>query len=205
MTLEGKVAVVTGGGSGIGEAVCVRFAGEGARVAVLDLNEEMAKLTADVAGGGLAVRADVSSSDAVEAALEQVEAELGPVDVWVNNAGIAPRPHVERVTPRAEQQMAEAANGGITTARDIRSDPQLRDHGNVVWWTTCRCPPMPQHLSPTRPQADHVTSIVATGRSPGRKSACVRSSASESCRRRGSRSCDRDCRTVGRCSGSSAR
>jgi 3-oxoacyl-[acyl-carrier protein] reductase len=116
MSLEGKVAVVTGGASGIGEAICVRFANEGAHVAVLDLNEEMAKLTADVAGGGLAVRADVSDSAAVQAALEQVEAELGPVDVWVNNAGIAPRPHVERVTPLAEKQMAEAANGGISTA-----------------------------------------------------------------------------------------
>ena len=116
MSLEGKVAVVTGGASGIGEAISMRFASQGARIAVLDLNEDAAKLTGDLAGGGLAIRADVADSDAVEAALRQVEAELGPVDIWVNNAGISPRAHVERVTPLAEKQMAEAANGGITTA-----------------------------------------------------------------------------------------
>jgi 3-oxoacyl-[acyl-carrier protein] reductase len=113
--LEGKVAVVTGGGSGIGEAICIRFAGEGARVAVVDINPDAAKLTAQLAGEGLALEADVSDSRAVESALAETEAQLGPVDVWVNNAGIPGGAHVDRVNPRAEQQMAEAANGRITT------------------------------------------------------------------------------------------
>jgi 3-oxoacyl-[acyl-carrier protein] reductase len=113
--LEGKVAVVTGGASGIGEAVCLRFREEGATVAVLDLNLEAAKLTADVAGGGHAIAADVSDSTAVEAALEEVEERLGAVDIWVNNAGIAGKAHVDRVNPRAEQQMAEMATGTIVT------------------------------------------------------------------------------------------
>jgi 3-oxoacyl-[acyl-carrier protein] reductase len=51
----------------------------------------------------------------VEGALARAEKELGPVDVWVNNAGIPGGAHVDRVNPRAEQQMAEAANGRITT------------------------------------------------------------------------------------------
>ena len=89
MRLDGKIAVVTGGASGIGEAICVRFREEGAKVAVLDLNVEAAKLTADIAGGGLAIGTDVSDSAAVDAALAEVEEKLGPVDVWVNNAGIA--------------------------------------------------------------------------------------------------------------------
>ena len=88
MTLEGKVAVVTGGGSGIGEAICVRLAADGAKVAVLDVNEDAAKRTAEGIGG-VAVRADVSDSASVDSALEEAEAALGPVDVWVNNAGIA--------------------------------------------------------------------------------------------------------------------
>lgn len=115
MRLDGKVAVVTGGASGIGEAISVRFRNEGSLVAVLDLNVEAAQLTADVAGGGLAIAADVSDSDAVDAALAEVEEELGPVDIWVNNAGISGRAHAQRVNPRAEQQMVESASGTITT------------------------------------------------------------------------------------------
>ena len=61
--LEGKVAVVTGGGSGIGEAICVRLAAEGARVAVLDVDAEAAALTATLVSG-IAVSADVSDSEA---------------------------------------------------------------------------------------------------------------------------------------------
>jgi NAD(P)-dependent dehydrogenase (short-subunit alcohol dehydrogenase family) len=79
--LDGKVAAVTGGGSGIGEATCVRLAADGARVAVIDLDEGTAKLTAKLAGEGLAVAADVSDSAQVDAALATVEAELGPVDM----------------------------------------------------------------------------------------------------------------------------
>ena len=116
--LDGKVAVVTGGGSGLGEAICMRFAKEGAKVAVLDVNEQAAKLTAELAGGA-GVAADVSDSASVERALAEAEATLGPVDVWVNNAGIAATTQAERITPLAEQQLAEAAAGGaITTALD---------------------------------------------------------------------------------------
>jgi 3-oxoacyl-[acyl-carrier protein] reductase len=117
VTLAGKVAVVTGGGSGLGRAICVRLAADGARVAVLDVDEEGANRTADLVGG-LAVRTDVSSSAEVDRALETTELELGPVDVWVNNAGIPAVAQAERVIPRAEQQLAEAADGQITTALD---------------------------------------------------------------------------------------
>ena len=109
--LERKIAVVTGGGGGLGEAMCVRLAAEGARVAVLDLFEEPAARVAGVVDG-ISVQADVSDGAAVEAALETVEAELGPVDVWVNNAGLAAAPQAARVVPRVEQQLAEAATGG---------------------------------------------------------------------------------------------
>ncbi len=116
MNLNGKVAVVTGGGSGIGEATCIRLAADGARVAVVDIDASAADLTAALAGEGLAVVADVSDSAAVDAALETVEKRLGPVDIWVNNAGIAGGATSERVNPRAERQLAEAALGEVTTA-----------------------------------------------------------------------------------------
>ncbi|MCP3712834.1 2-hydroxycyclohexanecarboxyl-CoA dehydrogenase [Paraburkholderia sp. CNPSo 3274] len=89
--LEGKTVVVTGGGGGIGGATCRRFAAEGARVAVLDLSHEAALKVADdileKGGQALALRCDITNRAEVEAALQQAQAQLGPVDVLVNNAG----------------------------------------------------------------------------------------------------------------------
>ena len=118
MTLDGKVAVVTGGGSGIGESICIRLAAEGARVAVLDLDSGTAALTATLVGG-IAVKADVSDSASVEKALVDVEFALGAVDVWVNNAGIAAGAQAARIRPQAEAQFEEAASTGrIETGLD---------------------------------------------------------------------------------------
>ena len=90
--LEGKNAVVTGGGSGMGRAIAQRFAQEGARVAVLDLNLETAEATAqlirDAGGQAIAVVCDVSDSASVAAASESVITELPAIDVLVNNAGM---------------------------------------------------------------------------------------------------------------------
>jgi 3-oxoacyl-[acyl-carrier protein] reductase len=103
VTLEGRTAVVTGGGSGIGKAICLRLAAEGAKVAVLDIDAEAAALTAKLAEG-IAVEADVSESASVDRALAHAEAELGPVEVWVNNAGIQASAQAARITDRAERQ-----------------------------------------------------------------------------------------------------
>jgi 3-oxoacyl-[acyl-carrier protein] reductase len=118
MRLEGKVAAVTGGGAGIGAAICRRFAAEGAGVAALDIALPGAQRTVDAMGGGLAVAADVSDSAAVDRALAQVERELGPVDILVNNAGAVGLAHVERVTPLLERQREEAARGRVETPLD---------------------------------------------------------------------------------------
>jgi 3-oxoacyl-[acyl-carrier protein] reductase len=115
--LEGKVAVVTGGGSGLGEAIVVRVAAAGARVAVLDVNLDAARLTAGLAGG-VAVSCDVSESASVAAAASDVEQQLGPIDVWVNNAGIAAAAQAKRIAAAAERQLAEAAAGAVETPLD---------------------------------------------------------------------------------------
>jgi NAD(P)-dependent dehydrogenase (short-subunit alcohol dehydrogenase family) len=87
--LEGKVALVTGGASGIGEAVVRRFAAEGAVVAVADLSEEAAeKLAVDVGDGAHAEAADVSDPEAVRALVDRLMERHGRLDVAVNNAGI---------------------------------------------------------------------------------------------------------------------
>lgn len=94
MRLENKVAVVTGGGGGIGAAICRAFADEGARVAVTDLRPEAAELVAAGirATGGQAdawSKVDVAERSTVERAADEIAARLGPVDIWVNNAGIS--------------------------------------------------------------------------------------------------------------------
>jgi 2-hydroxycyclohexanecarboxyl-CoA dehydrogenase len=86
------VAVVTGGGSGIGEAICRRLAEGGSRVAVLDLQPDAADRVATelVAAGAsaLPVAADVSDRTAVQAAFGRVRAELGPIEILVTSAGL---------------------------------------------------------------------------------------------------------------------
>jgi NAD(P)-dependent dehydrogenase (short-subunit alcohol dehydrogenase family) len=87
--LVDRVAVVTGGASGIGRAMCERFAAEGARVAVVDLDDDAGgAVAAEV--GGLFVRADVTSAEQVEELYGAVAAELGGLDICCNNAGISP-------------------------------------------------------------------------------------------------------------------
>lgn len=86
MRFEGKVALVTGGASGIGAATAQRLAAEGAKVAIGDLNEQGAKALADEIDG-LGVKLDVTDVAAVKGAVEAIEADLGPVEVLINNAG----------------------------------------------------------------------------------------------------------------------
>jgi len=89
-THAGCVAIVTGGGRGIGAAVVAELAARGARVAVLDTDAELAAEVARACGGH-AERCDVADRAAVDAACGRVEATLGPVDLLVNNAGISPK------------------------------------------------------------------------------------------------------------------
>jgi 3-oxoacyl-[acyl-carrier protein] reductase len=117
--LNAKVAAVTGGGAGIGRAICLRLAAEGIRVAMLDVRLAPAEETLQLAGGGgLALACDVSDSASVDAAFAHAESELGPVDVLVNNAGAIGMEHLRRVTPLLARQRAEAADGEVTTALD---------------------------------------------------------------------------------------
>jgi NAD(P)-dependent dehydrogenase (short-subunit alcohol dehydrogenase family) len=90
--LEGKVALVTGGGAGIGRAICLRFASEGAKVAVSDVNEDAAKavaaLASDTGGEAIADRTDTSDEAQVKAAIERTIGAFGTLDILVNNAGV---------------------------------------------------------------------------------------------------------------------
>jgi NAD(P)-dependent dehydrogenase (short-subunit alcohol dehydrogenase family) len=85
--LQGRHAVITGGASGIGRAVALRFADEGARVVVADLNREGAEEVAREAGG-VAVAADVGREADIVGLIDAAEQENGPIDLFFSNAGI---------------------------------------------------------------------------------------------------------------------
>lgn len=91
MRLKDKVAIVTGGASGIGKAMCVAFAREGARVVVADIDEAKAKeVAAEIAGAGAAisVRVDVTSSASANQMAQEVHQKFGRIDILVNNVGV---------------------------------------------------------------------------------------------------------------------
>src|SRR5947209_16842919 len=93
MGLSGRNAMVPGGASGIGRAICLRLARDGADVAVLDLDHGGGRQVADEVAAlhrrAVAVEADVASAASVAAAVERLHAALGPVHILVNDAGIA--------------------------------------------------------------------------------------------------------------------
>jgi NAD(P)-dependent dehydrogenase (short-subunit alcohol dehydrogenase family) len=94
--LAGRVAFVTGAASGIGRTTALAFAGEGAKVAVADIdqngNQDTARMIEEVGGQALAVRCDVTRSEDVQAALAQTVEEFGHLDIAFNNAGAEQQP-----------------------------------------------------------------------------------------------------------------
>ncbi|MCS6924713.1 MAG: 3-oxoacyl-ACP reductase FabG [Candidatus Binatia bacterium] len=120
--LDGKVALVTGGASGIGRAICHSFAKEGATIICNDLTVEAAQKVLDECGQGkqgLAVKADVSRSRQVVAMFDKIRKKFSTLDVLVNNAGIGlDNPQLRaRFNKVLEKQQAELAKEGkITTA-----------------------------------------------------------------------------------------
>lgn len=106
MSFEGKSALVTGAGSGIGRAVALRLAADGAKVLAHDIDEGRLKETNELAGGGLVVRAgDLSDPAECAAAVAAAVGELGGLDVLGNIAGIARGEHVTDVTVEQYRRM----------------------------------------------------------------------------------------------------
>jgi len=92
MRLEGKVAVITGGGSGFGEATARKFAQEGAKVVVADLRGEAAtRVAEEIGSSAMAVTADVGEAADVARVLADTQSAFGPPDILVNNAGMTHR------------------------------------------------------------------------------------------------------------------
>ena len=123
MRLEGKFALVTGGGSGIGREICLTFAREGAHVAVNDLRpegiQETIKMMGEAGARAVAAPADVADSRAVDKIVADVVRRYGGLDILVNNAGIAevtPGKDAERMNGIAEKRLQEMMSGGPVTS-----------------------------------------------------------------------------------------
>jgi NAD(P)-dependent dehydrogenase (short-subunit alcohol dehydrogenase family) len=102
MRLANKVALITGGGSGIGKASCLLFAREGAKVVVVDLKQETAEATAsDIGANARSFAADVSKAKDAQAMIEFAEKSFGRLDIVFNNAGVF-HPKDESVTNTTE-------------------------------------------------------------------------------------------------------
>jgi len=115
--MQDRVAIVTGGGGGIGGATARLLAGEGAATVVTDIDEETARSTVDViekeGGNARAVQQDVADEAAWEALVERVCEELGPPDVLVNNAGVGTVDMLPDITLEAWRDLMEVNVEGV--------------------------------------------------------------------------------------------
>jgi 2-hydroxycyclohexanecarboxyl-CoA dehydrogenase len=137
MSLAGKIAIVTGGASGIGLATSQRLARDGASVAIWDLDEAGAgRAAAELVAGGaraIACRVDVSSRAQVDAGLERVHAELGPAKILVNNAGITDfRPFLEYTEETWDRVMSVNLKSMLICTQAILPDMLAAGWGRII-------------------------------------------------------------------------
>lgn len=132
--LSGRVAVVTGGANGIGEAVASLLAASNASVAIWDMDLSAAEATASRISGVLAVQADVTDPTTIDAALLETEAQLGPVSILVNSAGVAgPNHPLAEYPPDAWRNVIDVnLMGTFHTNRAVISGMVAQNYGRIV-------------------------------------------------------------------------
>ncbi len=134
--LDGKIAVVTGGASGIGAAIAELFAREGAKVAILDINLERASAFAAKIGGAgktTAAQADVSDEAMVKAAFAKIRKDLGEPDILVNNAGIDTTCKLEDMPTEMWDRMIDIhLKGTFLCTREVIPAMKAKRWGRVI-------------------------------------------------------------------------
>ncbi len=135
--LDGQVAVVTGGGRGIGKAIALRLASEGADIAVIDIDGDTATTTArevlQLSRRSTVKVADVSDFRAIRVAVTEVVAELGRIDVLINNAGIEKRAPFLEIEPRDWQRQLDVnLSGTFYCTQAVAGEMAKRGYGRIV-------------------------------------------------------------------------
>jgi 3-oxoacyl-[acyl-carrier protein] reductase len=137
MDFAGKIVVVTGGGQGIGRAICLKFAKAGAKVAILDINEDSAaKVREEIRQEGLEAtvyRADVSDAAAVGKVFDEIIEKFGRVDVLINNAGIvSTKTFLESDEEDWDRIMSVNLKGAFNTCRCVFPSMVARKSGKII-------------------------------------------------------------------------
>ena len=141
MDLDGRVALVTGGGTGLGRRTALRLAERGARVAVnysksRSSAEQVVREIEDRGSDALAVQADVSDGASVVSMVESVQKSLGPVDIVINNSGMTryvPFPNVESVTPDVWRRIMDVnVMGAFLCSQAVAPGMRARGAGKIV-------------------------------------------------------------------------
>ena len=137
MSLSGKVAVVTGGASGIGRAISLQLAKDGAAVSVWDLNgdgaEETVGMITKAGGRAIACAGDAASATAIAASVARTHKELGPITILVNNAGITGfHPFAEITEEMMDRMLAINVKGPFLCTQAIIPDMLAANWGRIV-------------------------------------------------------------------------
>ncbi len=134
VSLDGQVAVVTGGASGIGHAIAQRYAASGAAVVIVDLDLAAAREAAGSIGPAVsAVVCDVTSSESVRAAVEEIVRARGQIDVLVNSAGVAQlAPAVELTDAQWDLTLAVNLGGTYKMCREVGRVMLARGSGKII-------------------------------------------------------------------------
>lgn len=132
-TVAGKVVVITGGARGIGFATARHLRDQGAQVAIGDIDEPKVKEAGADLGLDVYGRLDVTDPDDFAAFLDQVERQLGPVDVLVNNAGIMPAGHFDAEPDRVTRRILDINVYGVIVGSKIATQRMVaRGRGHVI-------------------------------------------------------------------------
>jgi 3-oxoacyl-[acyl-carrier protein] reductase len=135
--LSEQVAIVTGGGQGIGKAIALRLAGEGADIGLIDINiksgEKTSALIRERGRRAVVVKADVADAPTVQAAIQRIAAEMGRLDVLVNNAGIEKRAPFLEITPEDwKRQLDVNLSGTFYCTQAGAREMAKRRYGRII-------------------------------------------------------------------------